>query len=149
MKAYLSELLTGSLTRIGKDIDALSHEALDASPGGKARAGYDYLHEVAVVNHRIAARLKGEEPAEWPFGDDWAVAPAELRNKAAMKASLEASVQAVVDAIGDNPERMITTPEGDRPAYGMAVFAAIHMNYHDGQLNLVQGLHGDPEMNWM
>ncbi|MBX3097752.1 MAG: hypothetical protein KF812_12920, partial [Fimbriimonadaceae bacterium] len=76
-----------------KDIAAMSHDLLDK--GNNGRAPYDYTHEVAVVNRRVASRLRREEPGEWPF-EGWAVAPSHLRTPDAISADLKSSLEEIL-----------------------------------------------------
>lgn len=152
----LKETIVSTLTFVrdayAKDLAALSHSALDASPGGTARAPYDVTYEVAAVNNRMATILRGENPGAWPF-ESWAVAPAEFRDPERAVAELNASVNAVIDAIGkiDDSDLLTerTLPSGrtDTP-FGLAHFSAMHTTYHDAQLNYVQELSGDMAMHW-
>lgn len=139
-----------------KDLELLSEQQVMTSPGGAARRPIDYVHEVTVVNRGIACQLRGEDPSAL-FGEQqhdenkFIVAPDSLTHAVALdafKASM-AEVRGVVDGMSE--EDMMATREsffGPKPAYWVAQFVAIHTNYHNGQLNVVQGLGGDGKNNW-
>ena len=139
-----------------KDLELLSERQVMTSPGRAARRPIDYVHEVTVVNRGIACQLRGEDPNSL-FGEQshdenkFIVAPTTLTKSeavAAFKQSI-AEVREIVDGMSE--EDMLTPRQsffGEKPAYWVAQFVAIHTNYHNGQLNLVQGLGGDGKNNW-
>jgi hypothetical protein len=66
----------------------------------------------------------------------------------AFKASIS-EVRAIVEGMSE--EDMLSPRQsffGEKSAYWVAQFRAIHTNYHNGQLNVVQGLGGDGKNNW-
>ena len=128
------------------DINALSEEKL-VQRIGNARSPYDFSYEVVMVNRRIAARLRGEDPGDWPF-EGWSVAPDEFCNKATATKEVEDSLTEVEDAIGADASRTVTTPEGDKSAFEIGSFAALHVMYHGAQLNYIQAMGGDVEVHW-
>ncbi|MBS1705558.1 MAG: DinB family protein [Armatimonadetes bacterium] len=130
-----------------RDIQALSEEALSKSPGGGARAPYDYVYECVVVNQRLAKRMRGEDPGDWPF-QGWAKAPEDFKSIDAAVQKFQESLNDLVTSLGDDVNRVVPTSEGDRPIWDLGQFAAIHMFYHDGQLNMVQAMHGDEQVHW-
>lgn len=151
LKDHLIENVKSARHLMLSDLKAMSHEQLALQPGGGARAAYDYVHEVSVVNMRIAAVLRGEEPGPWPY-EGWVTAPEDQRTPEAAASSIDACSQAVIDALGDFPaERLneeMQRPSGPTTARKMADLVAVHMMYHDGQLNLVQAMTGDQEVHW-
>lgn len=139
-----------------KDFALLSEEQVMTSPGGAARRPIDYVHEVTVVNRGIACQLRGEDPSPL-FGEQshdenkFIVAPDSLSHADALEAfkASVSEVRAVVDGMSE--EDMLAPRQsffGEKPAYWVAQFVAIHTNYHNGQLNVVQGLGGDGKNNW-
>lgn len=139
-----------------KDLELLSEEQVMSSPGGAARRPIDYVHEVTIVNRGIACQLRGEDPSQL-FGaqahDDnkFIVAPDSLTHAQAIE-SFKASIAEVRGVVETMSEEDMLAPRqsffGERPAYWVAQFVAIHTNYHNGQLNVVQGLGGDGRNNW-
>lgn len=135
------------------DLEAMSPETLAARPGQAARNAYDYTYEVAVVNNRIAMRLRGEDPGPWtgPEGE-FMKAPAEAQNKETIVKMFDESAQAVRDAWDalpvENMHLEIDIQGNKETPLGMASLSAIHMMYHDAQLNQMQSIQGDQAMHW-
>lgn len=135
------------------DLDAMSPETLTTRPHGAHRSPLDYTYEVALVNHRIAARLRGEHPGPMPDGP-WVMAPTGDDAVATVLEEFKASGLAVVAAAEALPaERYHEVPHGLKPEdgsnVGLITFVCIHLAYHDGQLNLTQSMNGDQEVHWL
>jgi len=135
-----------------RDMEALSEAQILDSAGGVARKPVDFTYEVALINRRVAARLRGEEPAPWPGGEGFLCAPSEYLTKVAICefmnsacAELLGAAKAIPEAEGD---RLVGPPGKEEPAYGMVNFASMHTMYHDAQLNFIQSLAGDGAMHW-
>ena len=149
-RAYALTQVTDAGNFYRKDLDALSDEAILGSPGGEARSPIDFTYEVAMINRRIAARLRGEDVPPMPEIEGWMVAPPEWRagGKAKTVAEFDASMKDVIDAIGDDVSRPLVTPARTTTAFEVALFCGLHVMYHDAQLNYVQALNGDSAMHW-
>ncbi len=152
LKQFLKERLTQATGFYVNDLEALTHEQLDKSPGGKARAGYDFTHEVIVVNNRIATQLKGEDAGPWPFGEEWAVCPDCDRNKETVIQQIKDSSDAITVAMDQVPDEKFNEKfklgERETSFSGMVGLAGVHMMYHAAQLNYIQSLDGDLEVHW-
>lgn len=152
LKEFISEKIAQASGFYVNDIEALDHETLDKSPGGKARSGYDFTHEVIVVNNRIATQLRGEDPGAWPFEDGWAVCPDSDRNKEAAISQIKSSTQAILDALKNVPSEKFNEKfkigERETTFSSMANLAGVHMMYHAAQLNYLQAMQGDEEVHW-
>jgi hypothetical protein len=139
-------------TFYAKDLDALTEEQILGCAGGVARKPVDFTYEVAFINKRVAARLRGEEPPAWPATEGFLVAPDEFQSKSAILAYLAEASSELLEAANAIPEEeggKLIGPEGKQePAYAMVTFAAIHTMYHDAQLNFIQSLAGDGGMHW-
>ena len=156
IKQCTLELLDSMGGFFAKDLSLLSEAQVMNSPGGAARRPIDYVHEVTVVNRGIACQLRGEDPSAL-FGEQshdenkFIVAPSLLTAAEALD-NFKASVAEVRGVVESMSEEDMLSPRmsffGERPAYWVAQFVAIHTNYHNGQLNLVQGLGGDGKNNW-
>lgn len=148
----VAEELSGTLDAYVKDLDALTDDQFSGAPGGgSARTPADFTCEVVQVNRYIAKRLRGEEASlSGGPGGEWTVAPAEFRDKAFATSELQAATHEILDAFKalPSPDQMVKTMRGETQAYDMVLFAAKHMTYHDGQLNLVQQLAGDMKVHW-
>ena len=130
----------------------MTEEQILGSAGGDARKPVDFTYEVALINRRIAARLKSEEPPAMPQGEAWIVAPEELQSKAAIIEYMTASSNELLEAAKALPEsdaaKMIGAPGKEEPAYTFVSFATMHTMYHDAQLNFIQSLAGDLKVHW-
>ena len=129
----------------------MDEPTLLSSPGGVARVPIDFTYEVVVVNRRVLARLKNEDPG--PFDSSgWMVAPEDFRNKRAAIDGIRESTNAVLEAWDALPEgdinKSIPLESGETTALKAASMCATHLVYHDAQLNFVQSLAGDDEMHW-
>ena len=138
-------------SRVVSDLNALPDEKVGVSPGGQARPAADFVYELAFVNRRVAARLRGETPP--PTADDgWIVAPEGFRAKAVLAAEVEGSVAELLAAYDGHGPDGIADPvqmgEATWTVYDAAVFVTRHMNYHDAQLNYLQAFYGDLEVHW-
>lgn len=135
-----------------RDLEALTEETILHSAGGAARSVVDFTYEVALINRRIAARFCREEPPPLPEGDEWAVAPLELRSKAAIEEYAKGAFSDLIAAVKTVPmdewDRPVGAAGKEEPAFAMANFAAMHTMYHDAQLNFVQAINGDLGMHW-
>ena len=134
------------------DLEAMPEEQLLESAGGSARKAVDFTFEVALLNRRVAARLRGTDPPSAPEGDEWWTAPEELRSKDAIIRYMRESLDELAAAARSIPEseagRMVGAPGQEWPAYTLAQFASMHTMYHDAQLNFIQSLSGDLTMHW-
>ncbi|MFM9874572.1 MAG: DinB family protein [Fimbriimonadaceae bacterium] len=152
LKQFLKDRVIQASGFYVQDLEALTHDQLDKSPGGKARSGYDFTHEVIVVNNRIATQLKGEDPGEWPFGEDWAVCPDEDRSKEAVINQIKESSEAILAAVDQIPDEKFNekfkSGERETSYSSMVGMAGVHMMYHAAQLNYIQSLDGDLEVHW-
>ena len=128
--------------------DLVAHDAnrLGESPNGTTRSVADIAWETVVINQRIASRLRGETPA--PAADGFPTCPPELANTTGLVSAIHESTQAVLDAMGDDEARLVQVLSGAENAIGYAMFAAIHMFYHLGQVNYVQTTYGDADVHW-
>lgn len=135
-----------------RDLEALTEDQILCCAGGSARCPVNFTYEVAFINRQVAARLAGVEPTPSPEGDEWVVAPEELRSKEAISAYMRSACDEVLAAAKAVPEdeigKMIGSPGRERPAYAIVNFAAMHTMYHDAQLNFIQCLGGDSSMHW-
>jgi hypothetical protein len=134
-----------------RDLEVLSEEQLLTSAGGSARTAVDFTFETAMVNLRIAARLRNQEPPAEPEGEWW-VAPEELQSKSAIIQYFKDAGEDLLGAAQAIPEeeggKLVGAPGSERPAFALVQFASMHTMYHDAQLNFIQSLSGDLAMHW-
>ena len=129
-----------------KDLRAHDAARLTEKASETARSVADFAFEVITVNNRFAARLRGETLA--PAPDGFPVCPEELLNVDSLVSAIHESTESVLQSMGDDEARTVETPNGPQNALGYALFAAIHMFYHLGQVNYVQTTYGDVDMHW-
>jgi hypothetical protein len=134
------------------DLNALPDDKINVCPGGCARSALHIVAECATLNGRIAAYLQTGEIKRLPPEEREAhLNSFDTREKAL--AYLEQETQKLLDVI----ETLDVATLGDisneplgRPMsrFAVAELPAVHMMYHDGQLNYLQALHGDDQMHW-
>lgn len=151
VKESLIELIRSAGEDYVNDLHHLSTEQLDQSPGGSARKGADFSFEVAIVNQRIAARVRGENKGPWPY-EGWVTAPDGSRSQEALIALVRDSVDEVINALEGIDEEMlfapITSGGQETTLFKAASMCAVHTSYHDAQLNYIQSILGDMEIHW-
>jgi hypothetical protein len=135
-----------------QDLEALTDAQLQASPGDGGRKAIDFVYETIFVNQMISARIRGDDPTEWPWNDGWATAPADFAFTADAVEGIKASVEELKAAVDNTPEdkllEIVTVGGNETSVYEGATFAAMHMMYHDAQLNYIQSMGGDMEIHW-
>lgn len=151
LKSYARQNLEDVRDRYLEDLAAISDQALDASPGGAARSPFHFTYEIVCVNRRLATRLAGGDPG--PFDPTiWETTPEDFRTRAgATNGFLNSTNEfiAVLESISEGDmEREIQIPGGKTTPFDLAMFCATHINYHDGQLNYIQAIHGDATIHW-
>jgi hypothetical protein len=139
-----------------KDLDQLTEEQVQNSPGGAARKPIDYIFECARVHDFIYLRLTGGDVASAWVGverdeNKFIVAPPGLTKDAARQDFSESLMKIhklIEDSSDEDMLKVVKTSMGEEPFYSLAMFAAVHSNYHNGQLSQVQGLGGDGKNHW-
>jgi hypothetical protein len=133
------------------DLKASTQDHMTAKPGGAHRCPYDFTYELVKLNGLMAGRLRGEIPGEGG-GDEYITAPAEFNNIETAIAGLQASVDDVLAAVEDLDDDGL---EDTFEMWGrtwtkarLATLCALHLMYHDGQLNYVQTAGGDLAVHW-
>ncbi|MDQ2985182.1 MAG: DinB family protein [Armatimonadota bacterium] len=153
LKQFLGDAVRDAGKKYLDDLEAMPEEVLAKSPGGVARTPLDYSYEIGLINRRIAARLRGEDPGAWPGPTEgWMVVSAEFANKAAMVDLVRSSFEEIDKAWDafdeDELATVIPLPNGETSAIDLASLASRHAMYHDGQLNYAQSISGDDVVHW-
>ncbi|MCW5934794.1 MAG: DinB family protein [Fimbriimonadia bacterium] len=152
LKGFIGERLLSLKSMYLDDLQAMPHEQLLKSPGGTARSGYDFTYEVALINNRIATRLRGEDPGPFNRGEGFMRAPESFCDKTTAVAEFESSMDSVIQAWNALPEEKITEtivlPQGETSALELLSILLVHLPYHDGQLNYIQTLDSDNDVHW-
>lgn len=151
LKKYCRDTIESSGKSYRQDLDALPEEALTSTSGGASRSPVAITYELVVVNKRLATRMRGEDPG--PFDPTaWSTVPGEFNSASGCKAGFAKSIEDLLSSLDSIPDdqmdRSIPTPSGSTTPFDLALFAALHIGYHDGQLNLLQAQLGDAEMHW-
>ncbi len=153
LKEYTLKNLDQSMGFYVKDLEAMTDEACANKPNGVGRSAIDYTYEVAFVNRMISARMRGEEPAAWPWNDGWATAPEGYTRQQAIEDLKQSAgeLRNAIEGMDESQLRQLTeTPNGRITSpFDRANFAAMHMMYHDAQLNYCQAMNGDLDMHWV
>jgi hypothetical protein len=140
-------------TVFAKDLKALPDDKLNAGCGESGRAPLHIAAECGLVNQRVAGYLRGEElPRPSPEEREALLCSFDTREKAL--AFLEEGTQTLLKALeeldentlGDVDEKFFEGMPMSR--FSVAQLPAVHMMYHDGQLNYIQTLYGDKQMHW-
>lgn len=151
MKEHALKAIEGAGKRYEQDLLALSDESFSKSAGGSARTPADFTFEILRINDRIAKRLRQEDPGPFPF-DGWIKAPEDFGTKEEVASKFSDSVSAIKAALEKTPDeemqRVIKVQDGETNPFDIVTFCAMHINYHDAQLNYIQALNGDMAMHW-
>lgn len=133
-----------------KDLMAIPEELANTSPMGEARSPLAITQEIIGVNHAAAAILRGEptmseENAIERFGHIKTREQAVQELRESFRVLNEAGLSLEASDLGTE----VTAPWG-QPVTKSFLFIAMgyHLNYHDGQLNYFQCLHGDCGYHW-
>ena len=133
------------------DLNALDEDKAVGTPNAALRPAIKVVAECASVNGLLAS-LVTTGTASMPPPEAREAYFAGITTRAEALAELEKGTQKLYEAIAAvTPDRWgetVQTPLGPMTVMGAAGFAALHMMYHDGQINYVHLLHGDTEMHW-
>lgn len=133
------------------DLNALDEDKATGSPNAATRPAIKIVAECAAVNRMVASLLTtGTRPTPTP--EQREAYYASITTRAEALAALESGTQEFYAAVsGVSAEQWgetVETPFGSWTRLATAGIAAMHMMYHDGQLNSLHLLHGDTEMHW-
>jgi hypothetical protein len=152
-KEQLCSFTEWAYTMFVKDIKAIPEDKLNVPPGAGGRSPLHIAAECAVVNQRVAGYLRGEEiPRPSPEEREALLCSFDTREK--VLAFLEEGTQTLLktleeldeNTLGDSDEEFFKGMPMNR--FSVAQLPAMHMMYHDGQVNYIQTLCGDDKMHW-
>lgn len=134
------------------DLQALTEQAAATPTQEGARTAVSIVAECAFVNGALAGFVSTGAFGS-PTPEERAAYCAAITTRAQALSALEDGTQKLRDAIDARDPDTWSTPAqdffgADNTVFGIAGFASQHMMYHDGQLNYLHTLHGDPEMHW-
>ena len=151
-KAYLVEEIGNMCKSYIEDLAHIPDVKITESPMGCARNALTFTAECAGFNSWIADALGGTiAPMPSQETRDRFYASMDSREKVttALQNSCDriiAALQSLDDADLDEPT---TAPWGaSMTKFKLATMAYVHMIYHNGQVNYIQTLYGDPDNHW-
>ena len=145
--------LQGSLDRYRKDLKHFTDEQFAARPGGEARSALAITAEVGLFNHacaKIVAGAGSADMSEEKMGE--MIASIDTLDKASetLVSGTEALDKAIEAASDADYQSEVMAPWGQTVTKQyMAEACCMHMDYHDGQLNIIQCMNGDTTVHWM
>ena len=150
-RAALRAAIERTHKNLVNDLNATPDAKLNSGSGGVSRPAIEIVVECGSVNGMVTGALTGVAPA--PSDPEQRKAfVASLQTKESVLTYLEQQTQqllAAVDGVDENKlGDMVETPLGPMTLFGLVELSAMHMMYHDGQLNYIQAMHGDSEMHW-
>lgn len=153
LKAHLEATTRNVYNRLINDLKAVPADKQNTSPGGCARAPLNIVAECGAINGFVAQCLKTGQAPERPAPEarEKFLASFDTEDKAVGFLSeqteiLFAAFQTLnMETLGETTDVMF----GRFMTWlALAELPAIHMSYHDGQLNYVHSLSGDSQMHW-
>ncbi len=151
LKIHLLNSIRRSRSLIIGDLQALNRDQASTSPGGKARPAVHFVSECGYVNGMIADFCQS--------GEIHRLSLEEKRNHLASFDTVEKAInylsretdrllEAVEHADLSNLSEACSPLGRMMSRLEVLELPAMHMMYHDGQLNYIQSLHGDEEIHW-
>ncbi len=134
-----------------KDFSCLTPEQQITSPAPGGRTAVDILAESAMVNGIVAYHVANSK--------DGLPTLEEIRASQTGKDTPETAVaylneqtdllkKVILGLDTDTLEDKMSPFGFETTRFSMAEFGAVHMCYHDGQLNYIQSLNGDTKVHW-
>ncbi len=149
---HLRETTEGAYQMLLKDLRAIPEEKAGQAWGGCSRAPLRFVAECAMLNGVLAAYIE-TGVFRRPSREEALAQQESFPSIEPLAAFLQQQTELLLKAIdGVDPDTL--WEEGNEP-FGRPMsrfqaigLAATHMNYHDGQLNYVQAMLGDPAIHW-
>lgn len=140
-KTHLRDFALRAKGLLTNDLNAITEEKRGESPGAAARNALHIVAECAAVNSMVTKLLSGE-PFQRPSPEERDAFFRSFDTAAKALAFLEETTGQLLKAYENLDESTLgdlaDSPLG-RPMtrFGIAELAAMHMMYHDGQLNYI------------
>lgn len=136
-----------------KDLRAISADVYTSTHGGCSRSIQSISAEVVDMTRRTADIVRGAEPSR-PTDEEFEAHVASLDTKEKAEEAILAVAgslsEAIAQATDDQLNREVMMPWGmPMSVYALCHLAVTHINYHDGQVNYIQSIHGDGEIHWL
>jgi hypothetical protein len=153
LKAHLEATTRNQYNRIVNDLKAIPADKQNVSPGGCSRAPLNIVAECGALNGFVAQYLSTGEMPERPSPDVREPFLASFDTEEKALAFIAEKTEALFTAFRTLDASTLgetTTALFGRPMTGLAIaeLPAVHMSYHDGQLNYVHSLCGDQTTHW-
>ncbi len=149
--AYLHTATETAYNNLVNDLSAMDADKAIGSPHGALRPAIKLVAECGSVNKMLAVLVTTGQLL-LPTPEDRTALYNAVTTPGSALAVLKQGTEHLYAAIdGTSPETWGDTVPGRFGPWTRAAaagFAALHMMYHDGQLNSVHLLHGDTEMHW-
>ena len=150
-RAHLRASTERMHSQLVNDLNALPEENAGVSPGGVARPAIEFVVECGGLNMMISALLAGRE-FNRRSPEERKAFYATFTTREQALAFLEQQTQGLLRTLDGLDEStlgdVIDGPIGPMTRFALAELPAMHMMYHDGQLNYLHALRGDNEMHW-
>lgn len=129
-------------------VETTSADRLDWAPvmdnSTDTRSVFELVFECCRLNRKVADVLKGTAPAKSEPSHTYRTAREAMDDIHASSAQLAAAIRGLTD---ECVEKTYTTGLGPVPGAILLEMPASNMQYHSGQINLIQLLYGDPEFH--
>lgn len=149
--AYLHTTTETAYNNLVNDLTAMDADKAAGTPHDALRPAIKLVAECGSVNSLLAGLITTGQ-AEMPSPEQRAAFFASITTRdeafAVLKDGTEKLYAAIKAAAPETWGETVPGPFGPWTRAAAAGFAALHMMYHDGQLNSVHLLHGDTEMHW-
>ncbi|GAB4462687.1 MAG: hypothetical protein OHK0029_30000 [Armatimonadaceae bacterium] len=151
-KQHLEAAIRSNQQRLINDLKAIPAEKQNECPGGCSRTALNIVAECGMVNGFIAAYLRGESgPRPSPEERNAFLASFDTEEKSVTY--LQEQTDKLLEAIGALDESVLGDDDSNffgRPMtkFAIAELPAMHMSYHDGQLNYIHTLNNDSAVHW-
>ncbi len=150
-RAALRAALERTHKNLVNDLNATPDDKIRSGAGGVSRSAIDVVVECGSLNAWVAAMLTGgETPNRSP--EERAAFIASFQTKESTLAYLDQQTHLLLTAVDAMDENtlgdIVETPIGPMTRFGVVELTAMHMMYHDGQINYIQAMNGDAEMHW-
>ncbi len=151
LAAHLHTATETAYNNLVSDLSALDADKAAGSPHEALRPVIKLVAECGSVNGLLATLISTGQ-ASMPTPEQSAAFYESITTPQSALAVLQEGTQNLYAAIdGTVPDTwgdILMGPFGPWTRAAAAGFAALHMMYHDGQLNSVHLLNGDTEMHW-
>jgi hypothetical protein len=147
---WIAQQIEGASKAVGHWVATTPADKLDWKPKAEGQTGegrtiYDQIHECAQVNRRFGVILTGGTPGDWEPEPKYSSPQEAIEDLSSSATELAAIVRGLDDEVLG---REFTTKRGTMTGSEIVSIALGNMNYHGGQINLIQLMLGDEEFHY-